>query len=74
VNRIYLKQLKGEKFDGRADVYSMGVIFIELLYPMSTANEKMLVVETLRGKAKTENVPLKAFQKEHPVEVSPDSI
>nr|XP_009859602.1 eukaryotic translation initiation factor 2-alpha kinase 1-like [Ciona intestinalis] len=42
------EQLNGESYNEKADIYSVGIIFYELICPVTTAHERMLAIQKLR--------------------------
>ncbi len=40
---------KNCKYDEKVDMYSLGIVFFELLYPFSTRSERCYVLQSLRG-------------------------
>ncbi|KIW51789.1 hypothetical protein, variant [Exophiala xenobiotica] len=38
---------RGHKYDGRADMYSLGVMFFEMCYPLKTQTERIFLLEGL---------------------------
>jgi len=42
------EQLKSNNYDNRTDIYSLGIIYFELLYPFGTEMERVITINKLR--------------------------
>lgn len=42
------EQIEGKPYNHKVDIYSLGLIFVELLWPLATQMEQVTVISQLR--------------------------
>ena len=59
------EQIEGKPYNHKVDIYSLGLIFVELLWPLATQMEQVTVISQLR-----KLIFPKEFEATYPEEVS----